>query len=122
MAATTSESGVAAMRSPARPDKAILRNTRANALEPSSQSITTKFDALSLASPTKRVLKENAPNILLSPPHDDDVSMGMTEQAKKSLRSINALRGLTIDEIELTNKPNVKRLATVTQLCTLIPN
>lgn len=78
------------------------------------------------SSPTKRVYhpspaKENArPNgdklqINLRPPEEE--SPGLSEQAKKSLRSINALRGLTIDEIELINKPNVKRLATVTQLC-----
>ena len=36
---------------------------------------------------------------------------------RKVLRSINALRGLSLDEIEIINKPNVKRLATVTQLC-----
>lgn len=59
---------------------------------------------------------------LRPPPEDDSMSPpGMSEHAKKSLRSINALRGLSLDEIEIINKSNIKRLATVTQLC-LIPS
>ena len=115
---------------PTKPEKVIIK-AKNNVLEPTSpNNLASKLDSLSLASPgsspTKRVYhaspaKENArPNgdklqINLRPPEDE--SPGMSEQAKKSLRSINALRGLTIDEIEVINKPNVKRLATVTQLC-----
>jgi len=61
------------------------------------------------------------PQITLRPPEEEDYATAsgspLSEQAKKSLRSINALRGLTFDEIEMINKPHVKRLATVTQLC-----
>ena len=115
---------------PTRPEKVLVK-AKNNVLEPASpNNIASKLDAMSLgspgSSPTKRVYhpspaKENArPNgdklqINLRPPEEE--SPGLSEQAKKSLRSINALRGLTIDEIELINKPNVKRLATVTQLC-----
>ena len=60
--------------------------------------------------------------MLRPPPEEEDYAAAsgspLSEQAKKSLRSINALRGLTFDEIEIINKPHVKRLATVTQLCT----
>jgi cell cycle protein kinase DBF2 len=124
-------SSAVASSPPTRPEKVIVK-AKNNVLEPTSpNNLASKLDAMSLgspgSSPTKRVYhpspaKENArPNgdklqINLRPPEDD--SPGMSEQAKKSLRSINALRGLTIDEIELINKPNVKRLATVTQLCT----
>lgn len=116
---------------PSKPEKVIVKSKN-NVLETTSPNIlTSKFDAMSIntspsSSPTKRVYhaspaKENRPagdklQINLRPPEDD--SPGMSEQAKKSLRSINALRGLTIDEIESINKPQVKRLATVTQLCT----
>ena len=115
---------------PSKPEKVIVKSKN-NVLETTSPNIlTSKFDAMSIntspsSSPTKRVYhaspaKENRPagdklQINLRPPEDD--SPGMSEQAKKSLRSINALRGLTIDEIESINKPQVKRLATVTQLC-----
>ena len=123
-----------AMSTPTRPPGAILK-TKNNVLETkptSPNGLSSKIEALSLTqspstSPTKRVYhaspaKENQRpageklQINLRPPEDD--SPGMSEAAKKSLRSINALRGLTIDEIEVINKPNVKRLATVTQLCT----
>jgi len=133
---------------PTKPEKVIIKskNNVLEQTSPNTQ-LASKFDAMSLSSPgsspTKRVYhpsptKENrAQNngataveqfqITLRPPPDDDFGGmssgggghgGMSEQAKKSLRSINALRGLTIDEIEIINKPNVKRLATVTQLCT----
>jgi len=115
---------------PTKPEKVIVK-AKNNVLEPTTpNNLASKLDALSLASPgsspTKRdyhasPAKENArPNgdklqINLRPPEDE--SPGMSEQAKKSLRSINALRGLSIDEIEMINKPNVKRLATVAQIC-----
>jgi cell cycle protein kinase DBF2 len=122
------------MSTPAKPEKAIHKSKN-NVLESTSpNTLASKLDAMSInaspaSSPTKRVYhaspaKENRPagekiQINLRPPEDE--SPGMSEQAKKSLRSINALRGLTMDEIELINKPQVKRLATVTQLCTLCP-
>jgi hypothetical protein len=116
---------------PTKPDKAIVKSKN-NVLDTTSSNIlASKLDAMSLASPsnspTKRVYhaspaKENRPagdklQLHLHPPPTDQDSPGMSEQAKKSLRSINALRGLTIEEIEKINRPNVKRLATVTQLC-----
>lgn len=122
------------MSTPTKPEK-VIHKSKNNVLETTSpNTLTSKLDALSIntspsSSPTKRVYhaspaKENRPagekiQINLRPPEDD--SPGMSEQAKKSLRSINALRGLTLDEIEIINKPTVKRLATVTQLCTLFP-
>ena len=42
----------------------------------------------------------------------------LTELGKKSLRAINALRGLTLQEVELLRKPEIRRLATVCQICT----
>ena len=124
---------------PTKPDKVVIK-TRNNVLETTSPNtqLASKFNDMSLTSPsnspTKRVFhapatpaKENrGPHhlageklqITLRPPEDDFSSTtGMSEHAKKSLRSINALRGLSLDEIEIINKPNVKRLATVTQLC-----
>lgn len=130
---------------PTKPDRVVVKS-RNNVLETTSPNtqLASTFEAMSLASPsnspTKRVYhaptspaKENrGPHklageklqITLRPPPDDDFSSrtGMSEHAKKSLRSINALRGLSIDEIEIINNPNVKRLATVTQLCLLLPN
>src|SRR5277367_656675 len=126
-----------AATTPTKPNKVVVK-TKNNVLESTSPNtqLAQKLDAMSLAaspstSPTKRVYhaspaKENRVpihgageklQITLRPPEDDSLS-GMSEQAKKSLRSINALRGLTLDEIEIINKPSVKRLATVTQLCT----
>jgi hypothetical protein len=123
----------AALSTPAKPEK-VIHKTKNNVLEATSpNSLASKLDSLSIntspsSSPTKRVYhgspaKENRPagdrlQINLRPPEED--SPGMSEQAKKSLRSINALRGLTIDEIETLNKPHVKRLATVTQLCNFL--
>jgi cell cycle protein kinase DBF2 len=128
---------------PSKPDKVIIKS-RNNVLETTSPNtqLALKFDEMSLASPgsspTKRIYhatpaKENRgpktttagekPQITLHPLPEEDYSSppGMSEYAKKSLRSINALRGLSLAEIELINKPNIKRLATVTQLCLLPP-
>lgn len=117
---------------PAIPDKVVIKSKN-NVLETTSPNtqLATKLDAMSLASPagspTKRVYhapltKENrsaqAERPQIAGRTVEDEPLGMSEQAKKSLRSINALRGLNLDEIEIVNKPNVKRLATVTQLCT----
>lgn len=124
------------LASPAKPDKAIMK-TRSNVLDTTSPNtqLALKFDAMSIAassptnSPTKRVYHNSPPKencgpggeksqmMRHRPPEDDFPSQGMSEYAKKSLRSINALRGLSLDELEIINKPNVKRLATVTQLC-----
>ena len=128
---------------PTKPDKVIIK-TRNNVLETASPNthLASKFDEMSLNSPfnspTKRVYhalaspaKENrGPHqlageklqITLRPPEDDFSSVtGMSEHAKRSLRSINALRGLSLDEIEIINQSNIKRLATVTQLCLILP-
>lgn len=114
---------------PAWPEKVVVK-AKNNVLEQATPNmqLAAKIDALSLSStpnsPTKRVYhspaKENSlgvekPQITLRPSEDD--TAGMSEQAKKSLRSINALRGLTIEEIDIINRPEVKRLATVAQLC-----
>ena len=113
---------------PTKPDKAVVK-PKNNVLDTSSPNVlASKFDAMSLvspgSSPTKRVYhaspaKENRVDKLqvnLHPPEDEHIPP-ISEQAKKSLRSINALRGLTIEEVEKINRPNVKRLATVAQLC-----
>jgi hypothetical protein len=113
-------------------DALTLTNTNTSNTNASGKS--------ALGSPTKTVYhpsptKENRgpgtstkevekPQITLLPPLEEDYaspSGPLSEQAKKSLRSINALRGLTLDEIEIINKPHVKRLATVTQLCMSSP-
>src|ERR1700738_3533685 len=114
---------------PTKQNKAIVK-PKTNTLDSSSANILlTKLDTMSItaspgSSPTKRVYhasptKENRPagdnlKVHLHPPEDG--SPGMSEQAKQSLRGINALRGLTIEEIEKINRPNVKRIATVAQL------
>src|SRR5271154_380389 len=93
--------------SPTKPDKAVLK-PRNNVIE---TALTGKFDAMSMNSPSqspiKRVYKENREDgklqINLHPPYED----GLTEQAKNSLRSINALRGLTLEEVELLSQPSV---------------
>ena len=38
-------------------------------------------------------------------------------QQPQTTRKFNTQRGLTVEELEILNKPNVKRLANVTQLC-----
>src|SRR5579859_3187187 len=113
---------------PTKPDKAIVKSKN-NVLESSStNALASKLDSLSISSPssspTKRVYhaspaKENRPTgenlqINIRPPAEpvEEEGTGMSEQAKKSLRSINALRGLTIEEVEMINCPNIKTLAT----------
>lgn len=42
------------------------------------------------------------------------------QQAPPTIRKYNTQRGLTAEELEILQKPNVKRLANVTQLCEFI--
>jgi len=42
------------------------------------------------------------------------------EQPPPTVRKYNTQRGLTAEELEILHKPNVKRLANVTQLCRLL--
>jgi len=44
------------------------------------------------------------------------------EQSSPNLPKYNTQRGLTAEELEILQKPNVKRLANVTQLCMYLPN
>jgi cell cycle protein kinase DBF2 len=42
----------------------------------------------------------------------------LRDQREQTVRKYNTQRGLTAEELEILQKPNVKRLANVTQLCT----
>lgn len=44
------------------------------------------------------------------------------DQPSPNLPKYNTQRGLTAEELEILQKPNVKRLANVTQLCTYLPS
>lgn len=46
----------------------------------------------------------------------------MRDQAPPTIRRYNTMRGLTAEELEKLQHPNVKRLANVTQLCGLFQN
>ena len=41
----------------------------------------------------------------------------MTEQGKRGLKSIYALKGMSYEEVERIQKPEVKRASTVSQIC-----
>ena len=104
-------------------------------LEQLNQSLT-DMD-IGSTSPTKRVTrsshnnKENndassedvtphkdyiAPTKLNDGGSEEGGAVSLTEQGKKSLKAINALRGLTLDEVEKLRRPETRRLSTVCQL------
>jgi cell cycle protein kinase DBF2 len=83
--------------------------------------------AISPGSPLRKQGKENTP-----PSSRQGLDMGAQNQAAISRQELyqprdqqpattkkyNTQRGLTTEELEILHKPNVKRLANVTQLCT----
>jgi cell cycle protein kinase DBF2 len=87
-------------------------------------SIIHKSAAISPGSPLRKQGKENTP-----PTSRQGLESSIQNQAALSrqelyqpreqqpTRKYNTQRGLTVDELEILNKPNVKRLANVTQLC-----
>ncbi len=87
-------------------------------------SIIHKSVAISPGSPLRKQGKENTP-----PASRQGLESSVQNQAaisrqelyqpreQQPTRRYNTQRGLTVDELEILNKPNVKRLANVTQLC-----
>jgi cell cycle protein kinase DBF2 len=87
-------------------------------------SILHKSSAISPGSPLRKQGKENTP-----PPSRQALESSAQNQAAISRQELyqpreqqptkkyNTQRGLTVDELEILSKPNVKRLANVTQLC-----
>jgi len=72
-------------------------------------------------SPLRKQGKENTP-----PSRGNDVALNHAALSRQELyqtrepqhtKKYNTQRGLTAEELEILNKPNVKRLANVTQLC-----
>lgn len=75
-----------------------------------------------VGSPTRRSNKENVPSRLLKdfgpPPAQAAISRQEPYQTKERIeRPKPQIRGLTPEELEKLQLPNVKRLANVTQLC-----
>lgn len=78
--------------------------------------------AVTPGSPLRRQGKENTP--ALEPAAQNQAAISRQElyqsrDAPSTMRKYNTQRGLTTEELEILNKPNVKRLANVTQLCKL---
>lgn len=83
-------------------------------------------NAISPGSPLRKQGKENTPpgtrqGMEIS--HQNQAAVSRHEQyqhrdlQQQTTRKFNTQRGLTVEELEILNKPNVKRLANVTQLC-----
>jgi cell cycle protein kinase DBF2 len=83
--------------------------------------------AVPLGSPLRKQGKENTPPST-RPAADMDASQNQAavsrqeiyqsrEQSSPSFPKYNTQRGLTAEELEILQKPNVRRLANVTQLC-----
>ena len=81
--------------------------------------------AVSPGSPLRKQGKENTPpsaRLPLEPaPQHNQAAQSRQElyqpREASSVRKFNTQRGLTTEELEILQKPNVKRLANVTQLC-----
>ena len=87
--------------------------------------------AISPGSPLRKQGKENSPDgsrlAMEMPSQQNQAAVSRHEQYQhremqpQTTRKFNTQRGLTVEELEILNKPNVKRLANVTQLCKLVP-
>lgn len=96
-----------------------------NSLSNIDDSIIHKSAALSPGSPLRKQGKENTPPTsrqgLESSAPQNQAAISRQElyqpREQQPTRKYNTQRGLTVDELEILNKPNVKRLANVTQLC-----
>lgn len=79
--------------------------------------------AVSPGSPLRKQGKENTP-----PSTRTTAAVSRQEiyqsrdQPSPNLPKYNTQRGLTAEELEILQKPNVRRLANVTQLCTYLPS
>lgn len=79
--------------------------------------------AASPGSPLRKQGKENTPPSSRAqefPPNQAAISRQELYQSREpqpTTKKYNTQRGLTVEELEILNKPNVKRLANVTQLC-----
>jgi cell cycle protein kinase DBF2 len=90
--------------------------------------------AISPGSPLRKQGKENTPPssrfAIESLPPQNQAALSRHEiyqpreqsSPAPSVRKYNTQRGLTAEELEILQKPNVKRLANVTQLCTYLPS
>lgn len=88
-------------------------------------------NAVSPGSPLRKQGKENSPTgggggrqAMEVPSQQNQAAVSRHEQYQhrevqqpQTTRKFNTQRGLTVEELEILNKPNVKRLANVTQLC-----
>lgn len=73
-------------------------------------------------SPLRKQGKENTPPSSRSGPETPSTSSRQEaflprDQSQATIRKYNTQRGLTNEELDILQKPNVKRLANVTQLC-----
>lgn len=77
--------------------------------------------AVAPGSPLRKQGKENTPpgsrQGLESAQNLAAISRQEPYQPQQTTRKYNTQRGLTAEELEILHKPNVKRLANVTQLC-----
>lgn len=76
--------------------------------------------AISPGSPLRKQGKENTPPTSRGQDivqNQAAISRQELYQTKEPTRKYNTQRGLTPEELEILHKPNVKRLANVTQLC-----
>lgn len=87
-------------------------------------SIIHKTSAVSPGSPLRKQGKENTPPprqaLELASQNQAAISRQELYQPREqpqTAKKYNTQRGLTADELEILHKPNVKRLANVTQLC-----
>jgi hypothetical protein len=87
-------------------------------------SIIHKSAAISPGSPLRKQGKENTPPTSrqgLESSAQNQAAISRQElyqpRERQPTRGYNTQRGLTADELEILSKPNVKRLANVTQLC-----
>ena len=78
--------------------------------------------AVAPGSPLRKQGKENTPPSsrqgLESTQNQAAISRQELYQPQQTTKKYNTQRGLTPEELEILHKPNVKRLANVTQLCT----
>jgi cell cycle protein kinase DBF2 len=104
-------------------DESSFSSSTANA----DESIIHKSAAVTPGSPLRKQGKENTPPSSrhgLDPATQNQAAISRQEQYQSRdqpqiTKKYNTQRGLTAEELEILHKPNVKRLANVTQLCKL---
>ena len=117
-----------------RPTQAPALSSKGNNIPVADETVNGKVDSLphkDPSSPGKKANKENAPP---GPKHGKDVTYQQSsaaasrqelyqprEQGPGSPKKVyDTQRALSVEELEKLQKPQVKRLANVTQLCTLL--